>query len=69
MPPVYARLQLQFGKNQKAESAPSRVRAGGGVVLRENFVFTAKRPLPDKRVQIEVRINRSKGSAARHEDP
>jgi hypothetical protein len=54
VPPVFARLQVQFGKNQSGESAPSRVRSGGRVVLRENFVFTTKRPLEDKRMQIEV---------------
>eukprot|EP00877_Chromochloris_zofingiensis_P014365 jgi/Chrzof1/9182/Cz03g38290.t1 len=48
--PVFALARVTFGKNQTAESQPVRVRVGGSAVFRENFVFTTKRPLQDKKV-------------------
>lgn len=52
--PVFALARLQFGKQQVAESIPVRLRPGGAAVFREQFVFTTKRPLQNKRLVMEV---------------
>jgi hypothetical protein len=51
---VFALARLQFGKQQVAESIPVRLRPGGAAVFREQFVFTTKRPLQNKRLVMEV---------------
>jgi hypothetical protein len=53
--PVFALARLQFGKQQVRESIPVRLRPGGAAVFREQFVFTTKRPLQNKRLVMEVR--------------